>query len=233
MVKQKVTYVFIANFIIIRQKQLVVGVTYKAVPQKLSSRKHTHTLYMQSAREMIYKRADRPCTLSSTYYSITHVSLSMSATIVVHRGKHLHQCLATYLLAIVMYDCILLLLYCLFTELDLSDTAEKQLPELDALETFYEKICSTLPTDLLMPNLITQRVISINDRTKIDATFKTEFERAQHLIDHHIARPLSTGDPRFFNILLDFMSTSSKCRFLVSEIQQYLSTTLKHPKFSI
>ena len=133
-----------------------------------------------------------------------------------------------------------LLLYCLFIELGLSDTAEKQLPdsaekhlpELDALETFYEKICNALPTDELLPKLVAQRVISINDKSKIDATFRIEFERAQHLLDHHIARPLFAGDPTFFYILLDLMSTSSKCRFLVNEIQQYLSTTLKHPKFS-
>ena len=114
----------------------------------------------------------------------------------------------------------------------MSDTAQKQLPELDALDTFYEKICSTLPTDELLPKLVAQRVITINDKSKIDATFKTEYERAQYLLDHYIARPLSTGDPRFFNILLDLMSTTPKCSFLIDEIKQYLSTTLKHQKFS-
>ena len=114
----------------------------------------------------------------------------------------------------------------------MSDTAEKQLPELNALEKFYEKICNALPINELLPKLVAQRVISINDKSKIDATFKTEFERAQHLLDHHIARPLFARDPRFFNILLDLMASSPKCGFLVNEIQQYLSTTLKHQKFS-
>ena len=122
-------------------------------------------------------------------------------------------------------------LSCLFTELGLSDTAQKRLPELDALVTFYEKICSTLPTDELLPQLVTQRVITLHEKSKIDAV-KTEFEKAQYLLDRYIARPLSAGDPRFFNILLDLMSTTSKCSFLVNEIRQYLSTTLKHQKFS-
>ena len=123
-------------------------------------------------------------------------------------------------------------LCCLFTELGLSDTAQKQLPELDALVTFYEKICSTLPTDELLPQLVTQRVITLHEKSKIDAV-KTEFEKAQYLLDRYIARPLSAGDPRFFNILLDLMSTTSKCSFLINEIRQHLSTTLKHQKFSI
>ena len=114
----------------------------------------------------------------------------------------------------------------------MSDTAQKQLPEFDAFLTFYEKICSTLPTDELLPKLVTERVITINDKSIITATGKTEFQRAQYLLDHHIAAPLSVGDPKFFNKLLDLMSTTSKCSFLVDEIQKYLSTTVKHQKFS-
>ena len=113
----------------------------------------------------------------------------------------------------------------------MSDNAQKQLPELDALVTFYEKICVSLPTDELLPKLVTERVITINDKSKIVNTGKTEFERTQHLLDHHIAKPLSVGDPRFFNILLDLMSTTPKCDFLVNEMQQFLSTRRKHQKF--
>ena len=83
-----------------------------------------------------------------------------------------------------------------------------------------------------MPQLVTQRVITINDKLKIASTGKTEYERAQYLLDHYIAAPLSAGDPRFFNTLLDLMSTTSKCSWLTDEIQQYRSTTLKHQKFS-
>ena len=129
-----------------------------------------------------------------------------------------------------MYVCIYVC--CLFIELGLSDTAQDELPELDAFVTFYEKICSTLPTDELLSKLVTQRVITVNDKSKIAAMGKTECERAQYLLDHYIARPLSVGDPSFFNILLDLMSTTLKCTFLKDEIQQYLSTKLKHKKFS-
>ena len=114
----------------------------------------------------------------------------------------------------------------------MSDTVQKQLPELDALVTFYEKICVSLPTDELLPKLVAERVITITDKSKIVNTGKTEFERTQYLLDHHIAKPLSVGDPRFFNILLELMSATPRCDFLGSEIQQYLSTALKHQKFS-
>ena len=114
----------------------------------------------------------------------------------------------------------------------MSDTTQEQLPELDALVTFYEKICKTLPIDEILPKLVTERVITIHDKSKIDATAKTEFERVQYLLHHYIAGPLLMGDPSFFNTLLDFMSTISKCGFLVTEIQQHLSTSLKHQKFS-
>ena len=114
----------------------------------------------------------------------------------------------------------------------MSHTVQKQLPELDVLVTFYEKICVSLPTDELLPKLVAERVITITDKSKIFNTGKTEFERTQYLLDHHIAKPLSVGDPRFFNILLELMFTTPKCDFLGSEIQQYLSTILEHQKFS-
>ena len=123
-------------------------------------------------------------------------------------------------------------LYCLFIELGLSSAAQKHLPELDALHVFYEKICSTLPVNDLLPELVSQRVITINDKSRVAATGKTEFERTQYLLDQYVARPLSAGDPNFFNILLNLMSTTPKCDFLVNQIQQYLSTTAKCQKFS-
>ena len=109
---------------------------------------------------------------------------------------------------------------------------ELQVPEMNALSTFYVKICSALPVDELLPNLVKERVITVNDKTRISASGKTEFERSQYLLDYYIARPLSTGDLTFFNKLLDIMSNSSKSNFLVNEIQHQLSTTMKHQKFS-
>ena len=117
------------------------------------------------------------------------------------------------------------MLYCFFTELSSSDTdVAKQLPQLDALVASYDKICKTLPIDELFPQLVTQRIITIDDKTRISVSGKTESERTQYLLDHYIARPLSAGDPSFFDKLLDVMSGSTKCNFLINDIQHHLST---------
>ena len=127
------------------------------------------------------------------------------------------------------------MLWSLFLDLGLSDISsckELPVPELDVLSTFYEKICVILPVSELLPKLVAEQVITVTEKAKISATGKTEFERSQYLLDYYIARPLSIGDSSFFNKLLDIMSTSSKCNFLISEIRYQLSTTMKHQKFS-
>ena len=107
------------------------------------------------------------------------------------------------------------------------------MPQLDALVVFYDKICKILPTDELLPELVTQRIITIDDKTRIAVSGKTESERTQYLLDHYIARPLSAEDPSFFNKLLDVMSGSPKCKFLTNEIQCYLSTaSMEYQKIS-
>ena len=119
------------------------------------------------------------------------------------------------------------MLYHLFSELSSSDTSdEKQLPELDTLTAFYDKICKTLPVDELLPELVTQCVI-----TK-DYSGITESERTQYLLDHYIARPLLAGDPSFFHKLLHVMSSSPKCKYLINDIQHHLSTATNNQKFS-
>ena len=119
-----------------------------------------------------------------------------------------------------------------FVEAHLSDTSvQTQLPEMDALVTFYDKITKALPVDDLLPELVAQRVITVDDKTIIVATGKTQSERTQYLLDHYVARPLSAGDPTCFHKLIDLMSNSTKCKFLVSDIQHHLSTTMKHQKF--
>ena len=122
----------------------------------------------------------------------------------------------------------------LFTELCSSDTGvQKQLPQLDALITFYDKICKTLPVDQLLPAFVTHRIITTDERKKIANFGKTEFERAQYLLDHYIAIPLSAGDPSFFHKLLDVMSGSPKCSLLINDIQHHLSTAaVECQKFS-
>ena len=104
--------------------------------------------------------------------------------------------------------------------------------QLETLVTFYEKICKALPIDDLLPELVTQRVITIDDKTKIAAAGKTESERTQYLLDHYIGRALSVGDPNYFHILLDVMSHSPKCTFLTDAIQCHLSTAVEYQKLS-
>ena len=115
---------------------------------------------------------------------------------------------------------------------DIGNHKEILVPELDVLSTFYEKMCSVLPVNELLPKLVAEQVIDVNDKKIISATGKTEFERSQYLLDYYIARPLYVGDSSFFNKLLGLMSTSSKCSFLIDPIQYQLSTTMKHQKFS-
>ena len=107
------------------------------------------------------------------------------------------------------------------------------MPQLDALVASYDKICKILPIDELLPELVTQRIITIDDKTRIAVSGKTESERTQYLLDHYIARPLSAEDPSFFNKLLDVMSGSPKCNFLINEIKCHLSTaSMEYQKFS-
>ena len=123
----------------------------------------------------------------------------------------------------------------IFTDLGLSGIGNHKkigVPELDVLSTFYEKICSVLPVNELLPKLVAERIIDVNDKKVISATGKTEYERSQYLLDYYIARPLYVGDSSFLNKLLGLMSTSSKCSFLIDPIKYQLSNTRKHQKFS-
>ena len=125
------------------------------------------------------------------------------------------------------------LCFIIITDLCLSHTGgQEQTPQLDALIAFYAKMCKMLPVDELLPDLVTQRVITIDDKTKIAAAGETESERTQYLLDHYIARPLQAGDPNFLHKLLHVMSGSPKCRILINNIQHHLSTTMEHQKFS-
>ena len=121
-----------------------------------------------------------------------------------------------------------------FTELCSSNTGvQKQLPQLDVLVTFYDKICKTLPVDQLLPVFVTQHIITADEKTKIANSGKTEYERTQHFLDHYIAMPLSAGDPSFFHVLLDVMSGSPKCNLLINDIKCHLSTAaMEYQKFS-
>ena len=125
------------------------------------------------------------------------------------------------------------MLYYLISELCSSDTGvEKQLPQLDTLVSFYDKICKTLPVDELLPELVSQCVITKDNKTRIAVSGKTKSERTQYLLDHYIARPLSAGDPSSFHKLLHVMSSSPKCKYLINDIQHHLSTATSNQKFS-
>ena len=89
-----------------------------------------------------------------------------------------------------------------------------------------------LPIDELLPELVAQCVITKDNKTRITVSGKTESERTQYLLDHYIAKPLSAGDPSSFHKLLDVMSSSPKCKYLINDIQHHLSTATNNQKFS-
>ena len=92
------------------------------------------------------------------------------------------------------------ILYCtVFSELCSSDTGvQKQLPQLDVLVTFYDKICKTLPVDQLLPMFVTHRIITTDERKKIANFGKTESERTQYFWTTTLQYHCQQEIPAFF-----------------------------------
>ena len=81
-----------------------------------------------------------------------------------------------------------------------------------------------MPTDDLLPELVTHQVISIKDKVLITASGKTSNERSQYLLDHYILKSLGTGDPSSFMKLLQLLRASSICCNLAVKVDQYIKS---------
>ena len=93
--------------------------------------------------------------------------------------------------------------------------------ELQILQQFYERLQNVLLINELLPQFVSKKIITINDKVMITESGKTN-ERCQFFLDHYIEKPLSAGDPLPFYRLLQAMDTSVNCHRLAAKMQQSL-----------
>jgi len=108
----------------------------------------------------------------------------------------------------------------------------KELVESMVLKEFYEDLQNGLPINELLPQFVTNRVITIKDKILITEYGKTANERSQYLLDKYIIIPLSMGDPSAFQKLLEIMDGSPKCVAMVAKIRQCLNVVSLQDKIS-
>ena len=90
------------------------------------------------------------------------------------------------------------------------------------LQGFYEDLQNELPIDELLPQIVTKRIITIQDKILITESAKTINERAKFFLDHYISKPMSRGDDSAFYKLLQVLNSTSKCPVIVAKIKQCL-----------
>ena len=90
------------------------------------------------------------------------------------------------------------------------------------LQQFYRDLQNGIPIDDLLPQLVTKRIITINNKTLISNISGDVNERCQYFLDQYISKPLSEGDPSAFYKLLQILSASPQCIMLAAKIKQCL-----------
>lgn len=113
-----------------------------------------------------------------------------------------------------------------------NQTNTKELAESIVLQEFYEDLQNGLPINELLPQLVTNRVITIKDKILITECGKTANEISQYFLDKYIIKPLSTGDPSPFYKLLEIMDKSPKCAMIGAKIKQCLNVVSLQDKIS-
>ena len=113
-----------------------------------------------------------------------------------------------------------------------TDQNEMELVESEMLEQLYKDIQNELPIDELLPQLVTNKIITINDKILITEFGKNINERTRFFLDQYIEKPLSAGDPVSFYKLLQIMDTSVKCSALVTKIKRSLMIASLQDKIS-
>ena len=100
------------------------------------------------------------------------------------------------------------------------------------LYQFYEHLQSVLPIDELLPRLVSKKVITINEKIDITESGRNIYGKCRILLDHYIAKPLSSGDPTPFYKLLQAMGTSLNGSMLAMKMQNSLMIECLQDKIS-
>ena len=98
----------------------------------------------------------------------------------------------------------------------------KQLSESAVLQQFYKDLQNGILFDELLPQLITKRIITIEDKILIAESGRSVNERCQYFLDQYISKPLSAGDSSAFYKFLLIIDASSKYLMLATKIKQSL-----------
>ena len=98
----------------------------------------------------------------------------------------------------------------------------KQLTESAVLQQFYKDLQNGILLDELLPQLITKRIITIEDKILIAESGRSVNERCQYFLDQYISKPLSAGDSSAFYKFLLIIDASSKYLMLATKIKQSL-----------
>ena len=98
---------------------------------------------------------------------------------------------------------------------------ETETAELQVLTNQYKTLCTVLPVDELIPDLITKRVISFEDEEVI-VNKQTRYQKAQVLLKEFIVRDVRVGNVSKFYKFLDVLKKNEKCSFLAENIMKDL-----------
>ena len=108
----------------------------------------------------------------------------------------------------------------------------KQISESAVLQQFYKDLHSGISFDELLPQLITKRIITIDDKIIIAESGRDVNERCQYFLDQYISKPLSAGDSSAFYKFLQVIDESSKYSLLAAKIKQSLMIESLQEKIS-
>ena len=94
--------------------------------------------------------------------------------------------------------------------------------ELSALAACFDKLTWALPLNDITPKLIAKRVMTIPDKQEI-ATMSSDKQKVTYFLEKCIQKPLSCGDRKNFDHLMDIMRQNRKAAFLVEELEKELA----------
>ena len=90
------------------------------------------------------------------------------------------------------------------------------------LQYFNQELQNGLPIDEIIPQLVTKKIITINDKLLIIQFSKNATERSKYFLEQYIIKPLLGSDSSAFYKFLQILEASSKCILLAARIKQLL-----------